>query len=190
MTFEELDMDMQEVTVSDAELDLFEQLDRRLPKAGHTGTIVNIEVYYNVSPYEMHPSLRSFVQSINKIQDLKHLKSKDTSNSSDFLPSMKLPNTAKFKGVSFKSPIVAIVYYIQDTHDANIGDKVIFASQLKSIVSEVVSTPIVTESGRVIDAQFSPAGVMNRIITTPFIQGCTQMLLEKLEEDIVDLYFK
>jgi hypothetical protein len=189
MTFEELDVEMANVQVSEAEIELFEKLDRRLPKAEHTGTVVNIDVFYNVNPSEMHPSLRSIVNSINKVQELKYQKSKGTINQSIFLPPMKLPDTTKFKGVSFKSPTVAIVFYIQDTHEAGIGDKVIFASSLKSVVSNVVSTPMTTKSGKIIDAKFAGAGIMNRIVTTPFIMGCTQELMEKLEENVVDLYF-
>jgi hypothetical protein len=190
MSFEELDMDMAQIQVSEAEVELFEKLDRRLPKAGYTGTIVDIDTYYNVNLSEMHPSLRTLVNQINKVKELKYQKGKNTDSSNTFLPPTRLPNTSKFKEVSFKSPTVAIIFYIQETHDANVGDKIIFGTSLKSIVSNVVNTPMTTKSGKKIDAQFASSGIMNRIVTTPFVIGCTQTIMEELEKNIIDLYFK
>jgi hypothetical protein len=189
MTFEEIDLEMEEIKVSEAELELWEKLDRKLPKANHTGTIVNMEVYYNVHPNEMHHTLRDLVINVIRNQDLKFKKAQGTNSATDFIPSMKLPITSKFKGASFISPTVAIVYYIQDEHVAGIGDKIIFDSSLKSVISNVMSEPMTTESGRVVDAQFASQGVFNRIITSPFVQGCAQTIMEKLEDDVIKMYF-
>jgi hypothetical protein len=190
MSFEEIDFDANNYNVSEAELELFEKLDRKLPKAGYTGTIVDIEIFYNVNPSEMHPSLRELVKTLNKTKELKHNKSKGTKSSLDFLPPMQLPVTTKFKNISFKSPTVAIVFYIQDEYGAEVGDKIIFGTSLKSVVSSILSDPITTESGTTVDALFSSEGIFNRIVTSPFIIGCTERIMEKLENNILDIYFK
>ena len=56
---------------------------------------------------------------------------------------------------------------------------------------EVLGNGWLTEDGSiVIDACFSSMGISNRIANSPLVTGVAARVMEKVEKDILDLYFK
>jgi hypothetical protein len=71
----------------------------------------------------------------------------------------------------------------------NAGDKMIFGNQLKSVVSKVAVEPMVTEDGTVVEALTSGRGILQRIILSPGLMGTANAVLEKLEKDVLEMWF-
>jgi hypothetical protein len=69
------------------------------------------------------------------------------------------------------------------------GDKVVYSSQLKSIVT-VSESDITTEDGQAIDALYGAKSVSARIVVSAFINGTTTTLLKEIQKQAVDIYFK
>ena len=61
---------------------------------------------------------------------------------------------------------------------AGIADKVVFANQMKSIISEVADYEIVSESGIEVDAFFGAYSIFKRIVNSPFSMGTTTVLMQ------------
>jgi hypothetical protein len=81
-------------------------------------------------------------------------------------------------------------FYIKEEIDAGIGDKIVYDSSLKSVISDVMDEPMVTQSGIEVDAVFSGTGINRRTITSPLTVGTVQRTLEKLEFNIIDMWDK
>ena len=73
---------------------------------------------------------------------------------------------------------VAIRISITQKVPAGIGDKVVLANQMKSIISGVLLNEVTTESGRKIDGLFSSRSCDARIVNSPFLMGAAASLLE------------
>jgi hypothetical protein len=50
--------------------------------------------------------------------------------------------------------------------------------------------PIISDNGIEIDALFGSMSISNRIVLSPLRQGLIERIFEKVETDIVDMYFK
>ena len=71
------------------------------------------------------------------------------------------------------------------------GDKIEFDSSLKSVCSGTDPEGWVTEDNSVkCDALFSTVGICKRLINSPLLTGIANRCLEKVESDILDMYFK
>jgi hypothetical protein len=81
-----------------------------------------------------------------------------------------------------------IKIYITVPAVAGVGDKVVFANQMKSIIGRVIRDPIVTESGVKIDAKFSYLKILGRICQSPLIIGMTTTLLHLGGLNAVSIY--
>ena len=162
---------------------------RHLPKAKYTGTIVKIEAYYGCAQDTMHPTLANFVRRIQKDKVALAKMAKGTDNAHLYPEPKPLPKGTKMPGGMLDENTVLIKYYIQADVSAGFGDKLVFDSCLKSVVSKVLEEPIYTESGVEVDAIFSGASVSRRIITSPLSYGITTRVLMALEEEVLDIYF-
>lgn len=182
--------DMSSVTTDDVALDYLAKLNRVTPKAKFTGEIVKIEVFYSCPVNEMHPTLSKIVKDIIRLNNAKNKFSQGTSSSAQYPSSQPLPEGTKFKKVKFEKDTVVIRFFIKESITAGVGDKIVFDSSLKSVVGVVVEEGPTTESGLEVDAVFSGSSISNRIVNSPILVGVGERVLEKLEESIVDLYFK
>lgn len=63
-----------------------------------------------------------------------------------------------------------------------------FGNQLKSVVGEVLDEPILTESGKEIDGKFGAISVQARIVSSPYQNGTTSILLDVLAKRAVQAY--
>jgi hypothetical protein len=70
----------------------------------------------------------------------------------------------------------------------NAGDKAVFANQMKTVVSRVMSGTNETEHGESLDAIFSFAGINNRIVHSPILIGTTATLMRVLSKKAAAIY--
>jgi hypothetical protein len=60
---------------------------------------------------------------------------------------------------------------------------------MKSVISDVFSDKIKTESGDTVDAFFSYKSILNRIVISPIIIGTANRLLRHVSKQIANEYF-
>jgi hypothetical protein len=101
----------------------------------------------------------------------------------------RVDDTMRFDGDPLVPDTLVIQIYITGMESMGIGDKVVFASQMKSIVSRVFPDGDHTESGLPVDATFAFTSIDNRIVNSPQIIGTTNMLLEVISKKAAEIYF-
>lgn len=189
MVFEDANStDLSGVAKDNETLEYLAKLNRDTPKAKFTGTIVGIEMYIGCELSELHETLKVIYKEANKVKKARH---KFSVNSEDeiYNPTLKvIPKGTKFKGVTFDENTVVIRYMIKEELNAGVGDKIVVDSALKSVISDVLTEPVKTESGTNIDILFSASSTSNRMIFSVFLQGMSERILEKLEDDVVDIW--
>jgi hypothetical protein len=83
---------------------------------------------------------------------------------------------------------VAIQIYITADVSAGVGDKGVFANQMKTVFGKVMENELKTESGTVIDCVFGYKSVYDRIVNSPAIIGTTTTLLDVIAKRAVAAY--
>ncbi len=147
-------------------------MSQQAPAAKTRGVIEKIEVYYHGSKDDMSPSVRAVANYGDKMLQQRaaatgapvYTGSTDESYRVDGDP--LLPGT------------MCVVFHITDSVSAGIADKVVFANQMKSIISEIADYEIVTESGIEVDAFFGAYSIFKRIVNSPFTMGTTTVLMQ------------
>ena len=84
---------------------------------------------------------------------------------------------------------LVLTIYIRVKINQAIGDKGVFANQMKSVISEVFHDEVYSESGEMIDAFFSYKGILNRIVLSPILIGTTNRLIRHASQLAARAYF-
>lgn len=168
-------------------VNLIQKLNRKTPKAQSTGVISDIKVLYTSPINTMSESMQKFIRHVEKKSNKQASFSSETSN--PVAPNIPITNTDKVGLVDLDSDTIIITYYIRDDYSSRTGDKVVFGTSLKSVTSYVYEDPIYTEDGTEIEAFFASLSIYNRIINSPIITGTASLVLEKLQNDIIEIYF-
>lgn len=158
-------------------LDILKSLNKYGPKAKVKGKISKIEVYYNAELEDMSSTIKNFVNKIDKVMKTNY----------DYKG--KVDNGYSVKGKALRKGQVEIKYYIESYDDMGIGDKAILGNQMKFTVGEVFNNEITGVDGTDIEMLFSSRSIAARIVNSPFLIGTTSMVLEKLTEKALKLYF-
>lgn len=175
----------------DVYLDYVSRMNRLAPKAKFTGKIVKINCFYHRPISEMHPSLANVVRRVIKLDNQKAEYSKNTNSNIEFIPSTVLPKDSKYKGINLSEDNVIFQFFIQETIENGIGDKIVIDTALKSVTSTVLEIqPRGEKTNRPINVLYSANGVINRILNSPYITGTAETILEKVEENILNMYFE
>ena len=176
--------------VDDATLSLLADMNRDKPAAKFNGKIVEIEAYAGCEPSEMHPTLAAIFKSAVEKKNRRSRIAGKTNRAEEYPASGVMPVGSKYKGVMFDADTVCLVFYIQEEVIHDKGDKLVFANQLKCTCAGVFPQPITTESGQQIDALFSPDAIYRRCVMSPMLYGVLARIVEKVEADAVNMYFK
>lgn len=189
MIFEEAGTaDIAGISKDEETLAYLAKLNKATPKAKFAGTIVDIEMYCGCPVQDIHDTLKVIYKEANAKKKARHKFSEDTKQSIYYSDVKPIPKGTKFKGATFDENTVVIRYLIKEELSAGVGDKIVIDSSLKSVVSDVLSDPVTTESGIEVDVLFSVSSMSNRIICSCLIQGMTERILETLEQQVVDIY--
>lgn len=160
-------------------LEILKNLKTSSPKAKVRGVITKIQVKYNCNLEDMSDTIREFTMAI------------DRQTKADTGFTGKIENGSySINGNVLQPGYIEIKFYIQVGVKQGIGDKAIFANQLKFTVGEVFDHNITTEDGTTVDALFSYRSISARIVNSPLLMGAAGMVLSKLEDKAIDLYFK
>lgn len=168
---------------------LLSKTNRKTPKAKYNGTIAKLDVYYSCDIESMHNTLKKIVTPIVKMKKKQVEYSADSRQKDVYFESQALPVGTKFKGVEFGEDTVLLLFYIKRLVPHEGGDKLVLANQLKSTTMSVYSYTPMSESGRPIDVVFSSDRIAARVVLSPYYMSIFDRVLEKLEDDICDMYF-
>lgn len=170
-------------------LDIMEKLNRQTPSAGYTGNISKIRILYGCDREKLSDSLKIILKVYEKeVRDnFKALALNDTIKQPE-RPGWVAPGT-KYRGIDFAEDTVVLEFMIQEELGVAEGDKLCIANSSKTIVSLVSEKQHYSESGLPIDVLFSGVGIANRIVSSPF-NGLAERNLDRLKENILDMYFK
>lgn len=161
---------------------LLGKLSRMNPRSSYSGVLDKIEVLYNGDKSEMPPSLKTLANRSDKLLiEASEAAGKPVVNgrvTGDYRVAGKnlLPNHAEVK------------FYITVTNPMGVGDKGVVANQLKTVVGEVFSKGIHTESGEPVDVIFGGRSAINRIVNSYAIEGTTTRLLMMMDRKIPEIY--
>lgn len=164
-------------------LDSLRLMSANSPLAKNTGIVDKIEVLYHGDLEDMSESLRSVAIASDK-ERAKRSKALGRKVVTGYVD-----GSVRIDGNPLELDTMAIKIYITGDTPAGIGDKGVFANQMKTIFSHVMSGVNKTESGEDLDALFSYLSISNRIVLSPEYIGTTNTLLKIMSKRIADRYF-
>ena len=178
-------------SMDDEAVQLLAKLNRQTPRAKWSGRIVKIDVFYKCNVSDMSIGLQRIVQASNVLKAAKSKAVADTSNASSFVPPSAVRESNRIGMNDLDEETVVLRFYIQQDMPMGGGDKVVFDSSLKSVSCGLMDETFQVEDGSVeVDALFSGRGINNRLILSPIITGIGNRVMEELEKQILDIYFK
>lgn len=161
---------------------LLQNLSNQAIRSKHNAVIDKIEVLYHGDKSDMSASLKSLADKSDKLlSDIKI-----STNSPVFTGSVN--SDYRVGGTPLALDKAEIKIYMTIETIAGVGDKGVYANQLKSVFGEVLETEIRTESGDEIDAIFGFRSIAARIVLSPSIIGTTTSLLKEIAKKAVQIY--
>lgn len=162
----------------DAEiLRTLENIKSNSPKAKIRGVVDKVVIMYNCELDDVSDSLYDLIKESNR--------------------RLKLTNGYEgrvnagysVRGISLTEGQVEIKIYIKAADNMSIGDKAIFCNQMKFTVGDIFESEMTAEDGTPIDAIFALRSINARIVNSPTMIGTTSMVLEKLTDKALEIYF-
>jgi hypothetical protein len=152
------------------------------PRAKVKGTVERVEIFYHGDKEEMSESLRALAD-----QGDKELKKRAQASHSPVFTG-KVDGGFRIQNNPLAVDCMAILIYITSTVSSGVGDKGVFANQMKTVHGRVIEEPVKTEDGTPVDAFFGMKSIEARIVESPVIIGSTNSLLKVLAKRAVAIY--
>lgn len=166
----------------EATLATLQRLSNKAPKAKVQGVIDRMEIYYHGNKEDMSSSLRTLAnQSDKDFAEAAKAVGKPVITG-------KVTEDYRVAGVPLALDTAEIKVYITIETNTGVGDKLVFANQMKSVVGEVLDYDMTTENGEPIDAIFGRRSIAARIVLSPDIIGTTTTLLQVIGKQAVSKF--
>lgn len=164
-----------DASLSDRAKEILKDVSDNSPKADVNGIIDRIDVLYNCELDNMDKTIRDLVDRSNKRFQSEqgtngHVTSEYSINGNPLLPNQ-----------------IELKYYISHHAKTKIGDKFIISAQLKNTIGKILSD-ITTMEGEKIDFIFSNKSTFARIVNSAYVVGTTNLLLEKITKNAINIY--
>lgn len=166
----------------DTSLNTLRDISTQVPKAGVQGIVEKIEIYYHGDLEDMSPSLIHYAN----ISDAE-LKAQAKAQQSPVYTG-KVDSGYRIDGNPLGFQNVAIKVYITSRYSASIGDKGVFANQLKTVFSGIMEKPYVSEDGKEVDAIFGFKSVDARVVNSAVDNGSTATLIIACQDKFISIY--
>ncbi len=157
-------------------------LSNQTPLAKHKGVVSRIEVFYHGDKSDMSESLRQLAD----VSDRELAKRCRAQGKKVFTGSVDTEYRVNNDPLFLDQAVINV--YITSEVIASIGDKTIFANQMKTVVGSIFSNDCQTESGVKIDAIFGAKSIDDRIVDSPILIGTTIPLLELIGKKFIEAY--
>ena len=168
--------------LDDETLDTLRVLGAQTPQAKIKGRIERIEVYYNGDLEDMSDSLRALAMSSDKRITARNTAIGRKAYTGAVTEEFRIGTDPLLMDTA------CIRVYMSAKVTAGVGDKGVFANQLKTVFGRVYNDNVRTESGVEIDAIFGSKSLYNRIVTSPYLIGSTNTLLIVGAKRVVKAY--
>jgi hypothetical protein len=155
-------------------IDTLSMLSSMAPQAKTKGRIEMIEVYYHGEKEDMSESIKAIADASDRDM-AKRLKS---AGKKVFTGSVD--EGFRVEGNPLMLDTLAIKIYITGDVAAGVGDKGVFANQMKTVFGEVLPGEVHTASGLPIDAIFGQKSIDDRIVGSPAQIGTTTAILRHI----------
>ncbi len=170
-------------------LDAIKKLNQSTPKAKYDGKIVKVESFYRKPIAEMSESLGTIIKSIARVKNAKAKAAKGSANGDDYFKDGPMVGD-RLGIVDMEEDTVVLRFYVQQDLSFEGGDKLVFGGSLKSVCAEVKDHEMPTEDGTVnVQGILAATSQQNRMILSALNTGVVNRIIEKMEDDMVDLYF-
>lgn len=189
---QELEYDQQLCTIEEAivagldKTDSLVQAASRLkgqsPKTKYSGKVSKIEVFHMADPENMSTSVREIVEADS--QRRKSLK-RDLNRKMAETGFVKRPIFVG--GEKLTQGKVAIQIYIDSQMEQGVGDKAVFANQLKSVHGGELIGENTSADGKGIDAFFGYRSVNDRIVNSVLYQGTVNMTMRQVTDNFFSI---
>lgn len=163
-------------------LNTLKNLSNQTPMAKAEGIIEKIEVFYHGDIEDMSSTL----QELATASDRRMKRYAKDQGKKAFTG--RIDESFRINGEPLQLDSLVIRFYITSDVPSGIGDKGVFANQLKTIFSEVMDYDMITESGLKIDAVFGAQSIFNRIVNSAFVIGTTNTLLGVIGKKAAQIY--
>jgi DNA-directed RNA polymerase beta subunit len=189
-SFENADTNKMLDNLDDDFTDYVEELGRDKILSKYSGEVVDIKVYYNIDFELLSESLQrivsNYAKSVNKRKNI----IKNTENKSTIFPPTEKINNTKLKGKNFEG--VLIEFYVRHEDKLSVGDKVVYNTAIKTIVSDVIPSDESPYSERYpdekIEAIFSPLSVVSRMTTDTYPIMYTNKLIIEMKRKMKEIW--
>lgn len=166
----------------EASLLTLKKLSNQAPRASYLGTVDKIEIFYNGDKADMSSSLKALADRSDRIMI-------DSCKASGKpVITGEVNSDYRVSGVPLAMDKAEIRFYITIETNTGVGDKIVTANQMKSVVGEVMDYNMTTEDGTEIDFVFGFRSVFARIVNSPTIMGTTNTLLKLIATKASKLY--
>ena len=169
--------------LSESSIELLKGMGSISPKAKLKGTIFRLEVKYNGELADMSPTMRSLAQKLDRQTAANH------EGDGTGVRTNRVNAEYRSEGKNLMPGTLELKVFVEFATDQAVGDKGVFGSQMKSVVSSVLPSLIHTTSGEKVDALFSYRSILNRIVLSPLLIGTTNRLIKHISPLIAQTYF-
>jgi hypothetical protein len=163
-------------------IETLKALQAQTPRAHVQGTVEKIEVFYHGDKEDMSESIRELCDwgdaQLKKRAQAVGMKASTGEVDGGF----------RIENNPLGLDEVAIRIYITSNVGAGVGDKGVFANQLKTCFGEVMEHPLRSEDGQEIDAVFGYRSLEARIVESPMIIGQVATLLKLVGKNAAAIY--
>lgn len=163
-------------------IDTLRVLGAQSPQSKVRGVVERIEVYYHGDKEDMSTSLRALADESDKAMVHRN----EAAGKAAF--NGAVDGNYRIENEPLLLDTAAIQIYITSEVPAGVGDKGVFANQMKTVFGKVFENNIRTETGVDIDAVFSASSIDNRIVLSAFMIGTTTTLLNVIAKKAVEAY--
>lgn len=169
--------------LSSSSIELLKGIANLSPKAKIKGTIFRYEIKYNGETSDMTPSLKKLAHSLDKQTQT------ESESTNTFVKNNRVTSEYRCAGKNLMPKTLELKIFIENSATQAHGDKGVFASQMKSVVSDVFRSTVTTASGSEIQAMFSYKSILNRTALSPILIGTTNRLLKHISTKVAQVYF-
>lgn len=167
---------------SDETMDSLNAYSAQSPRAGCQGIVERVEVYYHGDMDDMSDTLKAIAIKSNK--DMKQRQSE----AGKPIYTGSVDSGFRIDGEPLGLDEVAIRVYITTNVVMGVGDKGVFANQLKTVCSEVMQGEYRTEDNKLVDAIFGNQSVDARIVTSVYRIGIGAMIMKEVTRLAIEAY--
>jgi len=169
--------------LSETSINMLQNISSLSPKAKYNGIIDRYEIKYNGEVNDMSPSLKKLAIKLDR-----HIY-EETKGTDYEAHNNRVTSEYRSEGKNLNIDSLELKVFIKLDLKQGVGDKGVLAGQMKSIVSEVYTSDITTDSGLPVHCMFSYKGILNRQVNSTIMAGTTNRLIKHVSKQVADIYF-